>query len=84
MIRYLFIWLFELLNQEKSSHLHLHDDFSSCSDIMIMTSRHDITILILRICAFYMLQLSNMFFALVNWQMRVESILLLHQYHMMA
>ena len=43
MIRCLFIWLFELLNQEVSSHLHLHDDFTtSSSDIMIMTSRHDI------------------------------------------
>ena len=27
-IRCLFIWLFELLNQEVSSHLHLHDDFT--------------------------------------------------------
>ena len=45
MISCLFIWLFGLLNQEVSSHLHLHlhDDFTSCSDIMIMTSRHDIT-----------------------------------------
>ena len=51
MIRCLFVWLFELLNQEVSSHLHLHDDFTSCSDIMIMTSRHDITNLILLIWA---------------------------------
>ena len=50
MIRCLFIWLFELFNQEVSSHLHLHD-FTSCSDIMIMTSRHDITNLIILIWA---------------------------------
>ena len=47
MIRFLFILLFGLLNQEVSTNLHLHGDFTACSDIAIKTSRHDITNFIL-------------------------------------
>ena len=36
-----------LMNQKISSHLHLHDDVTSYSDVMIMTSGQDVTNLIL-------------------------------------
>ena len=82
MIRCLFIWLFELLNQEVSSHLHwLH--FKQWHHDHDVPSRYskchstDLSLLMRYNRAIF-------FVYLVNWEIRVESILLLLRFHMMA